>query len=82
MVIDKKGKEKKVYPYDNMMIPYERLKSLDDAERYLKPDVTFKALDKQALAITDLQSAKQLRNAQKKLFETIFSDVNTSGVCR
>ena len=72
VITDKKGKEKKVYPYDNVMTPYEKLKSLDKAEQYLKPEITFKMLDKQAIAMTDFESAKSLCRAQKKLLETIF----------
>ena len=74
IVIDATGKERKIYPYDQVMTPYEKLKSLDHAERYLKPGVLLQTLDQQAMSITDLQAAKALRSAQKKLFETIFAD--------
>ena len=73
IITDNKGKQKKVYPYDKMMTPYEKLKSLDNAENFLKPDVTFAELDKQAMTMTDLQAAQSLRQAQKKLFNTIFT---------
>ena len=36
IVIDKKGKQKKKYEYKNMMTPYGKLKSLGNAEQYLK----------------------------------------------
>lgn len=72
--INEKGKEIKIYPYKNIMTPYEKLKSLPEAKKYLKPDIHFEILDKQALAITDLEAAQKLRHAQKKLFSTLFRD--------
>ena len=71
VIIDKKGKEKKVYPYENVMTPYERLKSLDNPEQFFKPGITLESLDKQAMAMTDLQAANALRKEQKKLFKTM-----------
>ncbi|WP_206743851.1 hypothetical protein, partial [Acidithiobacillus thiooxidans] len=45
---DAKGKQRKLYPYENMMTPYDKLKSLPQAESYLKPGVTFEILDQLA----------------------------------
>ncbi len=72
IITDHKGKQKKIYPYDKMMTPYEKLQSLDCAENFLKPGVTFAELDKQAMAATDLQAAQSLRHAQKELFKRLF----------
>jgi transposase InsO family protein len=71
--IDKKGKEKKTYPYQCMMTPYEKLKSLVNAKTYLKPGITFEALDKQMLSISDLQAARAMKKARIELFKQIFS---------
>ena len=38
---DDDGRIRKRYPHDAVTTPYERLKSLDGAERFLKPDVSF-----------------------------------------
>jgi transposase InsO family protein len=70
--INQKGKEIKTYPYKNMMTPYEKLKSLPNSKQYLKPELTFEIIDKASIAVTDLQAAQALKNAQKKLFEIIF----------
>lgn len=70
--IDGKGKERKKYPYTSMMTPYDKFKSLDDAEQYLKPGMTFLELDAIAHAISDNEAAAQLQAARKQLFETIF----------
>ena len=45
---DDKGKTRKRYLLKNMMTPYEKLKSLPNAKRFLKPGVTFKQLDQTA----------------------------------
>lgn len=68
---DEKGKERKVYPYDSLMTPYDKLRSLPDAERFLKPGVTFDSLDRIAGAMSDNQAADRLQKARRKLFNTI-----------
>jgi len=40
VVIDHKGKQKKRYPYAQMMTPYEKLKSLPNVEQHLKQGMT------------------------------------------
>lgn len=72
--INEKGKIVKKYPYKNMMTPYEKLKSLGMSQQYLKKELTFDMLDKQAMEKTDLKAAQLLRQAQKKLFQTIFKN--------
>ena len=70
-VTDSKGKDKKTYPYESMMTPYGKLKSIENAKNYLKPDMTFEILDKAALNQTDDQAAEQLQKERSKLFKTI-----------
>jgi transposase InsO family protein len=70
-ITDSKGKERKIYPYKNMMTPYEKFKSLPKAEQCLKSTLSFAILDKVAYEITDNQSAKRLQKARKQLFKTI-----------
>ena len=69
---DKKGKQRKRYLYKNMMTPYEKLKSLPNAERYLKPDFHFEILDEQAMEMTDNACAELLQKERNKLFNQIF----------
>lgn len=71
--IDDKGKQKKTYPYKLMMTPYEKLKSLSNADNYLKEGITFDYLDQQVLLMSDLEAAKQLQAAKSKLFAKIGS---------
>ena len=70
-VTDSKGKEKKTYPYQSMMTPYEKLKSLPEAASYLKPGITFKVLDVLAYQENDLSSAKKMKQARNHLFQRI-----------
>lgn len=72
VIVDNKGKQRKRYPYKQMMTPYEKLKSLDNASDYLKPGTTFKQLDEIAHEISDNEAAERLQKAKIKLFQTIF----------
>lgn len=72
-ITDKNGKERKRYRYEDMMTPYEKLKSLHKPSQYLKPGVTFKQLDAQAREMSDNDAALALNNARKKLFQIIFA---------
>ena len=71
IVTDEKGKQKKRYDYDKMMTPYEKLKSLDQAESYLKENISFEQLDKEAFKISDNQLADEMNLAKKRLFKQI-----------
>ena len=41
IITDEKGKQRKKYPYKNMMTPYDKLKSLSNAKRFLKSGISF-----------------------------------------
>ena len=43
------GRTAKRYPYANVATPYDKLKSLDHAERFLKPGVSFADLEAAAV---------------------------------
>lgn len=69
---DAKGKQRRRYPYEAMMTPYEKLKSLPNATSYLKSGLTFETLDAQAHQISDNDAAEQLQHAKRELFKDIF----------
>ena len=71
--VDARGKEKKTYPYKAMMTPYDKLKSLPNAETFLKKGITFAELDKLVIEKTDLKAAEQTLAALSCLFGKIFS---------
>ncbi len=72
VITDAKGKQRKTYPYQAMMTPYDKFKSLPNAEQHLKPGMTLKQLDDMATAMSDNDAAKQLNEAKLKLYKTIF----------
>lgn len=71
-ITDGKGRQRKRYPYQLMMTPYEKLKSLPTAQSCLKPGITFAQLDAQATALSDNDCAQRLNDARALLFKTIF----------
>ena len=70
-IIDEKGKQKKQYKYEDMMTPYEKLRSLDNAEGYLKEGMSFRILDDIASEVTDNEAAQRLQDERQALFKTI-----------
>jgi len=75
---DSKGKQRKRYRQQDMMTPYDKLKSLPDAEQYLKPGISFKSLDTIAAKQSDLDAWAQLQKARSKLFDTIFGQTTNA----
>ena len=76
---DEQGKQRKVYRYEKMMTPYDKLKSLPDAKDYLKPGVSFAILDTIAYQISDNQAADRLQKARQILFKTIHGRTLNTG---
>lgn len=74
VTIDEKGKQKKKYKYKDMMTPYEKFKSLHEAEQYLKEGITFKQLDDIAHAMTDNEAGDHLQQQRRLLFKHIDED--------
>ena len=73
ITIDKKGKSKKTYKHQDYLTPYEKLKSLPKARKYLKKDLTFKHLDKIAYSQTNNQMAQLIQTERSKLFKKVFA---------
>lgn len=73
-ILDDKGKQKKKYEYKNMMTPFDKFKSLPQAEQYLKKGLHFKDLDDIARAMTDNEAADFLQQQQSVLFKYIHED--------
>ena len=65
---DAKGKRRKAYRQADIRTPYERLKALPEAARYLKPGTSFAELDREAHAQTDHAAARALQEAREALF--------------
>lgn len=67
--VDRKGKEKKIYK--TYMTPYERLKSLPNAETYLKRHIFFEDLDKIAYAESDTEFATKMQEEKERIFQKL-----------
>jgi len=69
---DSKGKQKKRYRQEEMMTPYQKLKSLPKAEQYLKEHISFAMLERIAMKLSDLDAWEQMQKTRNKLFDIIF----------
>lgn len=69
VTIDNKWKQKK--EYDTYDTPYERLKSLPNAEKYLKRNFSFKILDKIAYSKSDVEFIENMNKIKKDTFKSL-----------
>ena len=69
--IDAKGKIRKTYPHDQIMTPWERLKTVTAYENYLKPGITSQSLEHDANALSDNDAASKVHEARRRLFQSI-----------
>ena len=76
LVIDNRGKVKKTYPYREVMTPYEKLKSLSEAQSYLQHGVTLQQLDDIAHEMSDNEFAERMVKARSNLFQCISRHTN------
>lgn len=65
---DDRGRRRRHYKGDDYCTPYEKLKSLDNWEKLLKPTVTRQELERQASAISDIEAAQAMQQAKWKLY--------------
>jgi transposase InsO family protein len=70
--IDAKGRQRRLYRYEDMMTPFDKLASLPSIEQQLKPGISLAALHTQARAQSDSEAARSLNHAKTALFEQIF----------
>ncbi len=73
IITNAKGKTRKVYKQSGYLTPYEKLKSLFSAQKYLKKGSSFRILDKIAYAKTHNQMAQIIQQERSKLFQKIFA---------
>ena len=65
--LDERGKRRRQYKTEDYRTPLEKLKSLERAEQYLKPGLSLAELDRQALAMSDTECARQMNAAKSRL---------------
>jgi len=68
---DDRGRRIHRYPKEGYMTPYEKLKSLPRAEKYLKSGVDFASLDRLAYAKSDTDWASSMQEAKTKLWQSL-----------
>ena len=69
--LDDKGRQRKRYRYEDMMTPYEKLKSLPNSSAYLKPGQSWKRLDALDRNMSDSEAAERMNKAKDKLFRVL-----------
>jgi transposase InsO family protein len=67
VTLDERGKRERHYKFEDYRTPLEKLKSLEKAEQYLKPGLSLKELDQQAMAMSDTECARQMNAAKSRL---------------
>jgi transposase InsO family protein len=65
--LDKRGKRQRKYNIEDYRTPFEKLQSLSEAARFLKPGLSLPELEKRALAISDTECARRMSAAKTKL---------------
>lgn len=69
--LDARGKRRRQYPREDYATPYEKLKSLEKAERYLKPQQSWARLDQIAQKMSDTECARKMRAAKQQLLRRV-----------
>jgi hypothetical protein len=64
------GKRQRRYPAANYATPYEKLKSLPQAEQHLRPGVGFAEMDQIAKRMSDTECASKMGTAKSKLLRS------------
>lgn len=65
--LDERGKRRRQYKVEDYRTPFEKLKSMDGVEQYLKSGLSLAELEREALAMTDTESARQMNAAKSRL---------------
>jgi transposase InsO family protein len=68
---DDEGRQRKLYRYEDMMTPFDKLAGLPDAEQHLKAGVCLADLRQQAQACSDSAAARHLNTCRSALFDEI-----------
>lgn len=67
-VIDKRGKEKKIYPTKDYETPYDKFKLIPNVQKYLKNNLSIETLDKIAYSVSDNDFGIIMNEKKKKAF--------------
>jgi hypothetical protein len=65
--LDQRGKRRRQYKIEDYRTPFEKLNSLEQAERYLKPGLSLTELERKAQAMSDTECARRMNAAKSRL---------------
>jgi transposase InsO family protein len=65
--LDERGKRRRQYKTEDYRTPLEKLKSLEHAEQCLRPGLSLAELEREALAMSDTESARKMNAAKSRL---------------
>ena len=65
--LDERGKRRRRYKTEDYRTPFEKLKSLERAEQYLRPGLSLAELEREALAMSDTECARKMNAAKSRL---------------
>lgn len=65
--LDQRGKRRRQYKTEDYRTPLEKLKSLERVEQYLKPGISLAQLEREAMAMSDTQCARQVNAVKSRL---------------
>jgi hypothetical protein len=69
LVEGKRGRGRRVYKHDDYRTPYEKLRTLPEWEKTLKPGITVALLDRHAGAMTDLAAGQSMQKSLTALLD-------------
>jgi transposase InsO family protein len=72
--LDERGKRRRQYKREDYATPYEKLKTLEQAERHLKPNVSFARLDQTARQMSDTECARKMAAAKTQMLRRCKSE--------
>jgi transposase InsO family protein len=79
--LDTRGKRRRTYKAADYATPYEKLKSLPAASKYLKPGISFALLEQLGQTMSDTESAKKMGRAKAELLRRCKSESPTPPKC-
>jgi hypothetical protein len=65
--VNQRGRRKRIYRHEDYQTPYDKLTSLENWQKYLKPGVTEQFLNQEALRRSYAQAASRMRKAKLTL---------------
>ncbi|MBC8720616.1 transposase family protein [Paraburkholderia sp. 31.1] len=71
----KKGRTRRVHRHKDVMTPLDKLLTLPDAGSFLREGITVDSLQQQARSQTDIEAARQVREAREALMDPIAVEV-------